>query len=85
VQSPQPEPFIVRLVETPADEITIADVIFGSLGVVGVLALLAIVLGVVLSLLLVAWNRRHPPEANHMPPVAPLMPGPTVPPSFRAQ
>jgi hypothetical protein len=31
------------------------------------------VLGAGLSLLMVMWHRRHPPEAGHMPSVAPIM------------
>jgi hypothetical protein len=69
---PPPNAVIVELYETPTPEITIGDVIFGSFGVVGALVFLAVVLGVGLSLLLLAWNRRHPPEADHMPPVAPI-------------
>jgi hypothetical protein len=85
VQSPPPQSFIVTVVETPAKEITIADVIFGSLGIVGVLVVVALVLGGILSALLVIWNRRHPPEDRHMPPVAPLIPTSGVPPSFRSR
>jgi positive regulator of sigma E activity len=73
---PPPDAFVVTVIETPAREITLGDVIFGSLGVVGVLVLLALVLGGALSFLMVAWNRRHPPESEHMPPVSPLVPGP---------
>ena len=85
MQEVPPPAFIVTVVETPTEEITWADVIVGSLGIVGVLALLAIILGGILALAIVVWNRRHPPEGNHMPPVAPLMPPSNVPPSFRAQ
>jgi len=46
---------MVRVVEQPVHETTIADVIFGSIGLVGVMLLAALVLGVVLggSLILV--------------------------------
>jgi hypothetical protein len=71
----QSGPLIVRLVETPTKEITLADVIFGSFGIVGALVLTALVSGGALSLLFLAWNRRHPPESDHMPPVSPLVPG----------
>ena len=81
----QQGPLIVRLVETPTKEITLADVIFGSFGLVGALVLTALVSGGVLSLLFLAWNRRHPPESDHMPPVSPLIADPNVPPSYRAQ
>lgn len=71
MQTPPPESFVVTIAQTPADEVTIADVIFGSFGLVGALAALAIVLGAALSLVLVVWNRRHRPEADHMPSVTP--------------
>jgi hypothetical protein len=71
VQTPPPESFVVTIARTPTDEVTIADVIFGSFGIVGVLTALAIVLGAGLSLLMVVWNRRHRPETDHMPSVAP--------------
>jgi ABC-type phosphate transport system permease subunit len=85
VQQQAPPSFIVQVVEEPTDEITIADVIFGSFGVVGALTLLALVLGAALAVIFVVWHRRHPPEANHMPPVAPLMPEAGAPPSARGR
>jgi len=45
------------------------DVVVGSLGVAGALVVLALVLGVVLSVGLLAWHRRHPPEESRLPPV----------------
>ena len=71
VQTPPPESFVVTVAQTPADELTIAEVIFGSFGVVGALAVLAVLLGAALSLVLVVWHRRHRPEDDHMPSVAP--------------
>ena len=40
---------MVRVVEQPVRETTISDVIFGSIGLVGVLLLVALLLGVVLG------------------------------------
>ena len=71
MQPPPPESFVVTIAQTPADEVTLAEVIFGSFGLVGALTALAIVLGAALSFLMVVWNRRHRPEADHMPSVAP--------------
>ena len=71
MQNQPPESFVVTIAETPTDEVTIADVIFGSFGIVGVLTALAILLGAALSFLMVVWNRRHRPESDHMPSVAP--------------
>jgi uncharacterized protein YacL len=50
-------PIIVRVVEQPVHETTIADVIFGSLGLVGVLLIAALLLGLVLGGALIAFKR----------------------------
>ena len=71
MQTPPPESFVVTIAQTPADEVTLAEVIFGSFGLVGALTALAILLGAVLSIVMVLWNRRHRPETDHMPSVAP--------------
>jgi hypothetical protein len=63
---------VVTIAQTPADEVTLAEVILGSFGVVGALVGLAIVLGAAMSLLMVVWHRRHRPEDDHMPSVAPV-------------
>jgi hypothetical protein len=58
VQAPQPnDPIIVRVVEQPVHETTISDVVLGSLGLVGVLLLSALVLGVLLGGGLVLFKR----------------------------
>jgi hypothetical protein len=71
VQPPSSDPIVVTIVQTPAKETTILDVVVGSLGLAGALFGLALVLGLVLSLVRLSWTRRHPPEREHMPPVAP--------------
>ena len=53
----QQEPIIVRVIEQPVDETTIADVIFGSLGLVGVMLLAALLLGLLLGGGLVVYKR----------------------------
>lgn len=53
----QQEPIIVRVVEEPVDETTISDVILGSLGLVGVLLIAALLLGLVLGGGLVLYKR----------------------------
>lgn len=70
---PPPDAVIVDLIQTPTPEITIVDVLIGSFGIVGALVLLAVLLGAALSLLLVVWHKRHPPEDDHMPAVAPII------------
>jgi hypothetical protein len=58
VQAPQPnEPIMVRVVEQPVHETTISDVVLGSLGLVGVLLISALVLGVLLGGGLVLFKR----------------------------
>lgn len=43
------QPIIVRVVEQPVHETTIADVIFGSIGLVGVMLVTALLLGLALG------------------------------------
>jgi ABC-type phosphate transport system permease subunit len=74
VQQAQPpqDSFLVTVVPaTPAPERTVADVIIGSLGIVLVLTMVAIVLGTVFAGIRLAWLRRFPPAGDHMPPVKP--------------
>ena len=51
------DPIIVRVVEQPVHETTIADVILGSLGLVGVMVLAALLLGALLGGGLVLYKR----------------------------
>jgi hypothetical protein len=50
-------PIIVRVVEEPVDETTIADVILGSLGLVGVMLISALLLGLLLGAAMVLYKR----------------------------
>jgi uncharacterized membrane protein YqhA len=43
------EPIVVRIVEQPVHETTISDVILGSIGLVGVMLLAALLLGLLLG------------------------------------
>jgi hypothetical protein len=56
-------PIIVRVVEQPVHETTIADVIFGALGLVGVLVVSAAVLGVLLGGGLILYKRLRQRDA----------------------
>jgi hypothetical protein len=59
--SPTPHPsspIIVKLVDPPSELATLSDVLLGSLGLSGVLALLAILLGVALGGVMF-WIRRR--------------------------
>lgn len=53
----QQQPIIVKLVEVPAKETSLSDVIFGALGLVGVLLVAAALLGAVLGGGLILYNR----------------------------
>lgn len=64
--------FIVRLVEQPAREVTVADVILGALGVAGVMSLAALVLGVALGSLLVLRSRRQGGYGEQPPSIHPF-------------
>ena len=77
-----PRPMIVTIVEPPpAPQATIGDVLVAALGVAGCLTILALVLGGILALVLIARHRRHPPELDRMPPVSPYITDVTGPPS----
>jgi hypothetical protein len=69
-----PQPMIVQIVPEPARQTTLADVLIGALGITGLLVLAAVLAGALLAVVLLRWNRRHPPQAGHLPPVAPLTP-----------
>jgi hypothetical protein len=72
-QTSQPQDsFVVTVIPaTPAPERTVADVIVGSLSIVAVLLAVALVLGGLFAAVRLGWIRRHPAEADHMPPVRP--------------
>lgn len=53
----QGDPIIVRVIEEPVHETSISDVILGSLGLVGVLLVCALILGAVLGGGLVLYKR----------------------------
>ena len=81
IQSAQP--FIVTVVEEPTHTTNIGDVVLGALGLAGVLAVAAVLLGVVAALGLILWRRFHPPDATHPPTVTSMTP--IRPPSSPAQ
>jgi hypothetical protein len=69
-----PKPIIIQLTPKPAETTNIGDVIVGALGVAGAITVAAVVLGCVVAVGLVIWHRMHPPAADHLPPVSPLIP-----------
>jgi hypothetical protein len=66
--------FIVRLVDQPRQEITVADVILGSLGVAGAMTFAAVALGAVLGWLFIMRSRRHGIAREHPPSIHPFNP-----------
>jgi hypothetical protein len=62
---------MVEIIRPPAEELTIADLLVSSLGLAGAFAVAAIPLGLVAGYLMIKWNARRPPEADHMPHVSP--------------
>jgi hypothetical protein len=80
-QTTPKDAFVVTVIREPAKEVTFGDVIISALGVTGVLVILSLVLAAVLALVLVKWRQRHPPGADHLPSISPLVPGQAPPPS----
>ena len=72
-----PGPIIVTIPPPPDEASSFVDVILGSFGLTAIAIVVAAVLGAVLSYVLILWHRRHPPEDDHLPPISPLIPGPT--------
>ena len=64
---------MVEIIRPPAEEQTIADLLVNSLGLAGAFAVAAIPLGLIVGYLLIKWNARRPPEADHMPHVSPSL------------
>jgi hypothetical protein len=53
----QPQPIMVTVADAPVDETTVADVLLGAMGLTGVLILAALVMGLVLGGLIIAYKR----------------------------
>ena len=62
LQQPPPA-VVVRVVEQPVHETTLSDVIFGSLGLVGVMLLAAAVMGLLLGAGLILLKRLRRKDA----------------------
>ena len=81
MQEKPPDAFVVTVIKEPAKEMTVADLIVGSLGIAGSLLALALVLGVVAGGWLVVWNKWRPASRRHLPPVRPGFTDAELPPS----
>ena len=53
----QSNPVMVRVIETPVETTSVADVLIGSIGLTGVLVLVAVVLGALLGGLLIGVKK----------------------------
>ena len=81
MQEKPPDAFIVTVIKEPPQEMTVADLIVGSLGIAGSLLALALVLGAVAGVWLVFWNKWRPASRRHLPPVRPGFTDAELPPS----
>jgi ABC-type phosphate transport system permease subunit len=55
----QPEPFVVEIIRPETPEVTVVDVLVGSLGIAGILAAIAIPLGLLAGWWLIRRSRRR--------------------------
>jgi uncharacterized membrane-anchored protein len=66
----KPDAYFVTIIRAPEPEMTVADLIVGSLGLAGTLLVLSLVLGVVAGAVLVVWHRLRPRPWRPMRPSA---------------
>lgn len=59
MQPPQPDAFVVEIIRPETQELTVVDVLVGSLGLAGALALVAVPLGLLVGWLLIRRSRRR--------------------------
>ncbi|MFO7301324.1 MAG: hypothetical protein DIU54_002810 [Acidobacteriota bacterium] len=75
MQSSLSRPYVVSVIpDTPveAEQITVADLLIGSVSMAGVLLAVALVLGLVFGVLRVGYLKLFTREPDHMPPVSPF-------------
>jgi ABC-type phosphate transport system permease subunit len=63
----QQDAFVVEIIRPETPEVTVVDLLVSSLGLAGVLALVAVPLGLLAGWWLIRRSKRHRPEADHMP------------------
>ena len=76
---------MVTVIRPPEQEMTVSELIVGSLGLAGTLLVLSLALGVIAGAVLVIWHRLRPRPWRPMPPVSPSLVGADVPPSNQVQ
>jgi len=64
---PPPDSFIVEIIRPETAEVTVVDVLVGSLSLAGILAFVALPLGLLVGWLLIRRQQRHRPDEDHMP------------------
>lgn len=68
---PQPiTPVIIKVVPAPTPEVSVVDILFGAVGLTGLLVVGSILMGLVLGVLIIAYKRRlerrgDPDGSNH--------------------
>ena len=80
-----PDAFIVTVIKEPAKETTLADVIVGSLGITGLLVLLALVPWRSIVAVVLVRVEPAPPGGGRLPPVTPTVSEPPVTDSSQAR
>ena len=81
----KPDAFMVTVIKPPEREMTVGDLIIGSLGLAGAMLLIALLFGALVGGGLVLWKRVRPRDWRPMPPVAPSITTVDVPPSSRVR
>jgi len=69
----KPDAYMVTVIKEPVKQTSLADVIIGSFGITGILFAGSLVLGIIVAIVRVGWNRRHRPEDDRLPPISPLV------------
>lgn len=76
---------MVTVIRPPEPEMTVGDLIIGSLGVAGTLLVFSLALGALAGVVLVIWHRLRPTPWRPMPPVSPSLMNADGPPSNQSQ
>jgi len=63
----QQDAFIVEIIRPETPELTVVDVLVGALSLAGVLAFVALPLGLLAGWYMIRWTRHRRPESDHMP------------------
>ncbi len=63
----QQDAFVVEIIRPETPELTVVDVLVGALSLAGVLAFVALPLGLLAGWYMIRWTKRRRPETDHMP------------------